>query len=284
MHIDQVMTFLEIAATGNFNRAAERLNVTQSTVSARMKALESRLDHPLFARAHDGVELTAAGRHFHRYALTLAQTWQQARQEIALPQGFEASFGLGTQFSLWERFTLRWAHWMRQRAPHVALRLEADYSDSLMHQVSSGLIDIAVVYTPRSAGFVVEKLLEEKLVLVSTTERDPTPGWRPDYVLVDWGVEFAQEHANAFPEMGPPAISVGLGTMGLQFILDHGGSGYFPLHIVNPLIEKRKLFRVRKAPSFKRPVYVVHSPNPTDEGLMKLALDGLRASKALEKR
>ena len=50
MHIDQIRTFLEVAATGNFNRAAEALNVTQSTASARIKTLEDRLGRDLFIR------------------------------------------------------------------------------------------------------------------------------------------------------------------------------------------------------------------------------------------
>ena len=62
MNLDHVRTFLEVAACGNFNRAAETLNVTQSTVSARIKALEERFGHPLFQRGRAGAELTAALR------------------------------------------------------------------------------------------------------------------------------------------------------------------------------------------------------------------------------
>ncbi|MDA0218543.1 MAG: LysR family transcriptional regulator [Proteobacteria bacterium] len=43
MNVEQARTFLEVLATGNFNRAAERLHVTQSTVSARIRALEETL-------------------------------------------------------------------------------------------------------------------------------------------------------------------------------------------------------------------------------------------------
>ena len=50
MKFDHVVTFLEIASCGNFNRAAENLNVTQSTVSARIRQLEQELDTRLFER------------------------------------------------------------------------------------------------------------------------------------------------------------------------------------------------------------------------------------------
>ena len=46
MNFDQIKCFLEVTATGNFGRAAENLNVAQSTVSMRIKTLEYDLGHP----------------------------------------------------------------------------------------------------------------------------------------------------------------------------------------------------------------------------------------------
>ena len=63
MKIDHIRTFLEISNCGNFNRAAENLNVTQSTVSARIKSMEEHFGRILFKRSHSGVELTSAGQH-----------------------------------------------------------------------------------------------------------------------------------------------------------------------------------------------------------------------------
>ena len=54
MKIDYIRTFLEIFDCGNFNRAAENLHVTQSTVSARVKAMEDRFGRVLFKRGHSG--------------------------------------------------------------------------------------------------------------------------------------------------------------------------------------------------------------------------------------
>ncbi len=52
--IDHIRTFLEISDCGNFNRTAENLHVTQSTVSARVKAMEDRFGRVLFKRGHSG--------------------------------------------------------------------------------------------------------------------------------------------------------------------------------------------------------------------------------------
>ena len=54
MQIDLVETFLDLCETRSFNRTAERLGLTQSTVSGRVKALEAALDVRLFTRSRAG--------------------------------------------------------------------------------------------------------------------------------------------------------------------------------------------------------------------------------------
>lgn len=274
--IEHVLTFLEIAACGNFNRAAENLNVTQSTISARVKTLEEQFGRPLFNRSHSGVELTSAGHHFRRYATGIQRLWQQAQQEVTLPKGYRTVLALGAQVSLWDRLILKWMPRMRDKASDVALRVEADYSNSLMRQLSDGLLDIGVMYAPRQApGLVIDNLFEETLMLVTSRERDVTEGWLEDYVFVDWGYEFRAWHGEAFPDMETPAVSVGLGALGLQYILENGGSGYFPTRVVEPLIEQGRLFPAHEAPTASRPAYVVYTSTPKDSELLRLALDEL---------
>jgi LysR family transcriptional regulator, flagellar master operon regulator len=279
MNIEHLRTFLEIAETGNFNRAAERLHVTQSTVSARIRTLEEQLDRSLFVRARNGAELTAAGRQFQRYALTAVRAWQQARQRIALPEGLRTALGLGIQVNLWERLIPSWLGWMRSHAGDVALQIEADYSESINRGLADGLLDVGVIYVPRTMpGFVIETLLDERLVLVSSVPRSVTPDWQQDYVFVHWGEDFRAAHSQAYPEMMAPAISVGLGAIGLRHILDNGGSGYFLESTVRPLIEQGRLHPVRGAASFRRPAYLVYPTSPADPDLLDVALAGLRAA------
>ena len=277
MKIDHIRTFLEISNCGNFNRAAENLNVTQSTVSARVKAMEDRFGRVLFKRGHSGVELTSAGQHFRQYALNIQRLWQQAQQRISLPESFSHGIGLGSQVSLWDSLILKWIPWMRQNAESVAIHVEADYSPSLMRQLSDGLLDIGVMYNPRQTpGLVIEDLLEETLVLVATDRREVRDDWVEDYVFVDWGEEFRRRHGEAFPDMDTPAISVGLGSLGLEYILQNGGSGYFPIRVVQPLLDSGELFLVGGAPEMQRPAYMVYPEISRNQETLDLALGGLR--------
>lgn len=77
MDVDRARTFLEIVSSGSFLRAAERLNVTQTTVSARIRTLEEELGRVLFIRNRNGAQLTAAGREFERYAQSFVQVWER---------------------------------------------------------------------------------------------------------------------------------------------------------------------------------------------------------------
>ncbi len=280
MNIDLARTFLEIVETRNFNKAAERLGVTQSTISMRVKALEDELGRPLFSRGKTGAELTAAGHQFRRYAANLVQVWQQARQELALPPGFRAVLSVGGQFSLWDRLLLKWIPWMRKACPDVAIRAEVGQSDGLMRQLAEGLIDIGVMYSPQSRpGVVIEQLFEERMVLVSTgphARGEPGAAPAPGYVFVDWGPEFRAAHGRAFPDLQTPAISVGLGALGLQHILADGGSGYFPMRVIRPHLGDGRLHLVEGAPEFFRPAYLVHASREEPPEWLRTALQGMR--------
>jgi len=276
MQIDAIRTFVAVAETGNFHESARRLNVTQSTVSARVRNLEDTLGRRLFERHSAGVRLTAAGRQFQRYAGNMVRLWRRAQHDVAISGGFTTSFGLGAQFSLWDRLIMKWIPWMQAAAPAAALRVETDYSASLMQRIDDGVLDLAVMYQPqRRAGLHIEELMVETLVMVST-RREPRADWHRDYVFVHWGRDFQVAHAEAFPDLTTPALSVGLGALGLRYILDNGGTGYFPIRVVRPYLNAGRLYRVADMPEMQRPAYVVYDPGNSDRPLLDTALSGLR--------
>lgn len=286
MDIEHARTFVAISETRNFARAAERLFVTQSTVSARVKALEDQLGCRLFNRSKAGVSLTPAGVKFSRHAGAFVRLWGQARQEIALPEDFQARINLGAQISHWDEVMVNWMCWLREDHPELAVRAEIGDAETLMRQMVDGLLDFAVIYTPYPGpGLHVERLFVERIVLVGTRRQyraaaDGTPGWVDDYVFVDWGPEYRAEHALAWPDLPPPAVHFGVGKVALDFVLRHGGAGYFPMRMVQQQLKDRTLFRVSGAPAFDRPVFLVRS-GATDEPPLVSVLDGLRRIAAI---
>lgn len=280
MDIDLLRTFLQITEAGHFIRAAERLNVTQSTVSARVRELELRLGRTLFLRGRSGAVLTPAGRHFLPHAASMVRIWNQARHEVGLPQDYETVLAAGGQFTLWDGVLQRWLAWMRRAAPRVALRAEVGRPDELSRMLSDGTLDLAVLYAPQPRpGLRIEPLLDERLVLVASRAVEPWPGGS-DYIFVDWGPDFHADHAAAFPEIETPALTVGLGAIALAHIVAAGGSGYFPIRIVTEPLQAGVLTQVPGAPEFARRAFVVWQER--DDLALEDAVRGLREVAATE--
>jgi len=275
MDINLARTFLEIALSHSFVQAAQRLHVTQTAVSARVKSLEDLLGRQLFVRNKSGATLTPAGEQFMRHAMTLVQVWERARQQMAVPSGRRALVTIGCEISLWQPLLIDWLLDMRKAAPDLALRVEVGVADDLLERVAHGTLDIVIAYAPRQRpGLRVELLIEEKLVMVSTLPATAAP--RPaDYVYVDWGREFAAQHSLAFPALSSVGVSSSLGPLGLEYLLTVGGAGYFRHNVVRGYLKAGRLHRVPKAPEFLYPAYAVYGAD-ADMEVLEPALAGFR--------
>jgi len=258
MDINQARTFLEITRTGSFIAAAERLNVTQTAVSARIRTLEELLGRRLFVRNKAGARLTPAGERLIRHATTMIQVWERARQQVALPPGREDGVSVGGELSLWHPLLADWLIWMHRECPEIALRAEVDSPAQLMTRVKDGSLDLAVLYNPPAwPDLVAELLVEEKLVLVTT---EPDGAWAPEkYVYVDWGPSFAINHQTAFPALSSPPVSISLGPLALTYLLTVGGCGYFRAGTAQSFLGNGKLRRVKDAPEFSHSAYAVYA-------------------------
>lgn len=252
MDVERVRTFLEIVHTGSFLRAAERLNVTQTTVSARIRTLEDELGRTLFIRNRNGARLTPAGIEFERFAQVFVGVWEQARQQLAVPQGKSGVVNIAAEYSLWNPILVDWMVGLRSR-PELAVRAQVGEPDKLVEELRTGALDVALLYAPRLLpGLEVELLIEENLVFVRRAG-DGSAG--AGHVFVDWG----SITAPAAPLAGEPDVSVGFGPLGLAYIVKAGGSGYFRRKLVVPYIEAGTLERVEGMPAFPYPAYAVYA-------------------------
>jgi DNA-binding transcriptional LysR family regulator len=239
--------------------AARRLNVTPSTVTARINGLEEEIGQKLLHRKKAGADLTSAGFKFRRYAELMVQLWGQARSEVSLPKGFEGVCNVGLDFDLWEGPGRRFLDHVRAHAPGVALAFWPGEQRMLDRWLSIGLVDIAFCHAPQGGErFQSRVLQDDELMLVS---REPLPGPSLDsrYVYVDHGDEFRRQHAAAFPGDVTSALVIASSDWALDHLLRNGGSGYLPLGHVRDALASGALTRVPAAPVFTRRVYVVEN-------------------------
>jgi DNA-binding transcriptional LysR family regulator len=283
MDTELARTFLAVVTAGSFVSAGERLHVTQSTVSARIQTLETVLGRRLFVRNKGGTTLTPAGRQFQKHAATLVRTVEQARHDIGVAEGFRGSVTIGARFGLWEQFLMKLLPGLLSEAPQISVRAEIGLERELMQGLIEGRLDIGVMYTPESRpGLKVERLFNERLVLASTDRKaQAEPG--PGYVYIDWGPEFFARHSASFPDFQGTALTANIGWLGLEHVLQNGGSGYFPLRLVRPHLPGRRLNVLPGAPKFRLTAYLVHAAD-ADNGVIGSALAAIRRAAIAERK
>tara|TARA_R110002167_G_scaffold41655_5_gene127121 strand:- start:1191 stop:2159 length:969 start_codon:yes stop_codon:yes gene_type:complete len=275
MDIVLARTFLEIATSGSFFNAAKRLNVTQSTVSVRVKRLEKELGRTLFLRTKSGTQMTPAGEQFERFARSMMKVWEEARYQVGVPDTFQSSLTIGSQYSLWPKFAMRWLRLLERFMPDVALRAEMGMPDRLLRLMLDGLVDVAVMYTPQlRPGLSVEVLMEDTLVLAASSPDYPRQ-LDESYIFIDWGPEFAQAHKTHFPEFRASHVTLALGTLSARYVIEHKRAAYFPARFIEEEVEEGTLHLVNDAPVFPFPIYAIWNTD-SDTELVDRALRMLR--------
>ncbi|MEM7507278.1 MAG: LysR family transcriptional regulator [Pseudomonadota bacterium] len=256
MNDTELRTFLAIVETGSLVRASKVLNVTQSTVTARLKALESELGQTLINRQKSGATLTPAGVRLRRYATTINDLWRQARQETALPDGFSSVCNIACEPDLWPGLGERLFGFLRRHSPEVAISVWLGSGSEVAEWLTSGKSDLALSYQPHRQGRqTVLELPPDRLVLVSTRSVGPIR-FDPAYVFVEAGEEFGRDHAAAYADADTARISFNSAGLGLEHLLRFGGSAYLPHRLVGELLGAGRLHLRPDAPEFNRRIYL----------------------------
>jgi LysR family cyn operon transcriptional activator len=168
MELRHLCYFLAVADTRSFTRAAERLHVTQPTLSHQIKQLEQMVGTVLFDRSTKEVELTDAGRLFKPYcervlkeieASTLAISELEGLMRGTLRMAVFHSFSHSMLPPIMSEFALRYP------GVHVITRLVPRLD--MERELINAELDMAVAYAADDNDQIVaEPLFEEELVLV----------------------------------------------------------------------------------------------------------------------
>ena len=280
MDVQLARTFLEVVAAGSFVAAASRLFVTQSAISLRIQKLEDELGHQLFERSKSGVTLTPHGFQFETYARAMIHIWEEARYQIAVPEGYKSSLSIGSQYSLWPELASVWLEIMETEMPEVSLNAHLGMPDRLTRLMVSGMLDIAVVYTPElRPGLRAEHLMDDQLVLVSG-QSDPQEGIDENYIFMDWGSEFITAHSRWFPDFRLSRTTLMIGAAAVSYLIRNKKSAFLPYRVADDYIASSALHLVPNSPRHPFPAYVVWTSGKSEEVLT----DALRCLREAARR
>ncbi|MFC6490479.1 LysR family transcriptional regulator [Nitratireductor sp. GCM10026969] len=186
LDLDQLATFVAIADTGSFTRAAEEVHRTQSAVSMQMRRLEERVGKPLFEKDGRTNRLTEEGEKLLPYA---RQMLRLNRETLAAfdDECLEGHIRIGMPDDYAERFLPEIMARFSRSNPRVELSVLCEPTANLVQHVRQGNLDLALV-TDEDASDIVrrEPLLWVGSANHSTHERPvlpmafgrPTCSWR----------------------------------------------------------------------------------------------------------
>ena len=172
MDFDHLKTFLEVSRQKSFSRAAEKLLVTQPSISAQIRSLESSLGHRLLERGGGKVTLTAAGRVFEPFAeeslsrlshILLAMSDLERSPRGTLTVSANDSTALYVLPSFFSNF--------KRQYSRVALNIVRAERSKTIESVLNREVEFGVVSLPiKDSRLHVEVIHKDELVLVVSSQ------------------------------------------------------------------------------------------------------------------
>ncbi len=275
MNIEQIETFLDLCETRNFGRTADRLGITQSTVSGRVRALELQLARGLFTRSRSGTELTLEGLRFEPHARALRHGWAEAVHATRSAGTRAMTLRIGIQHDLTGSLIGGWVRDFRAALPDAGFYIEADYSPAMASDLLVGALDFAMMYSPRMhPDLYFETLGEIRYRMVSTlTDRMAGVG-ADSYILTNFSPAFAENHARLHPSLATAPVSSGQSTAIAGLMTSLGGTAYVIGEMAAEMVANGQCRPVVDAPVMEQTVFAaIHLRNrhrPTHRRLLQL--------------
>ena len=203
MHEKGIETFLAVSMSRTLGKAAELLNVTQSTVSYNLSELESEMGMMLVDRQKGmkSISLTPAGESF----LPLALKWQEVSREIANARnpGSAFSLAIGGSETVNYRLLPKIYKDLLEHEPPVYLRLLTDPTDQMYQAVESRAIDLAIVLHEETTRYVqIDQFFKESLVVarIPKDEEETSDVIKPEDLMpeleyyIEWSSSYRLWH------------------------------------------------------------------------------------------
>ncbi|MFK4226736.1 LysR family transcriptional regulator [Streptomyces sp. NPDC019890] len=172
MQFQQLLYFVAVAETRHFTHAAERVHVSQPSLSQQIRALEKELGADLFSRARGNIALTDAGEALLPLARRILADADTARHEVQeLAQLRRGRVRLGATPSLCTGLLPDVLRAFHRLHPGIQLLIEEGGSHDLVRELARGALDLALIVLPlppASPALTTVDLLREDLVVVSS--------------------------------------------------------------------------------------------------------------------
>ena len=161
LDVDQLRTFIAIAETGSFTRAADIVHKTQSAVSMQMKRLEERLDRSIFARDGRASKLTEDGERLLDYARRIVKL--NVETIAAFSDELTGRVRLGVPDDYADRYLPEIMARFSRAYPAIELTVICEETICLLERIKANELDLAII-TNCSGSMTAENFRQERLL------------------------------------------------------------------------------------------------------------------------
>lgn len=172
MNYDFYKTFVMLAKTKNFSKAAEKLNIVQSTVSNRIQELEKYLKTNLFSRTNKSVTLTQSGLNFLHYAKRIVAIEEEGLNMIN-KLNYKDTIKIGTVHPFDSGYIKNVTKKFMKLNPNTSIEIIINHTSNLLEMLSDNLIDIGFVcILPKSNKLICSNILKDEIILVTKNSNE----------------------------------------------------------------------------------------------------------------
>ena len=272
MDFGQVEAFAQVANTHSFSRAAEALQLTQPSITARIQTLERELGEELFERGSRGVRLTDAGSAFLPYVERLLQTLQEGRDAVGDVKNVQAgSLRLGSAPTISTYVLPRILNAFCRQYPGVDVVIRTGRSEQVMNMLLADEVQVGLVRSLSNSDVETIDLYEDEIVLAappghtfakyghaSVNEAAAEP-----IVLFDRGSSYYGLINNFFRQAGViPNVAMEFDSLeATKRMVEEGlGIALVPLVTIERELQAGTLVRIdlEDADPIKRPISLIH--------------------------
>jgi len=259
MNLNLLQTFVMVAREGGFRSAAEKHFLTPSAVSSRIRLLEDEIGAQLFERGQFGTRLTLSGQRLLENAEDMLASWNRVRRDVAIPAKARQILAIGATDTIWQSLLLGAVSSLHANDPELALRMETGTAESLTREVLDGTLDAICLFDPPVLPVLQATIVGEvPLILVSTQPSISVDQvFSGDFVQIEWGRADGALQLQIPDSNNASMIRTSVGWLGLQWLLQQGGSAYLPESLAAPHLLAKKLYPVPDAPVLKRTVHLI---------------------------
>lgn len=171
MDFGQLEAFTQVATHNSFSRAAEVLQLTQPSITARIQALERELGEELFERGGRGVKLTDAGRVFLPFVEHILQLLQEGRDAVEEVRNVQlGSLRLGSAITISTYVLPGILHRFCQEFPGVDVVIRTGRSEQVLNMLMTDEVQVGIIRSLSAPDIETIPLYDDEIVLVANPE------------------------------------------------------------------------------------------------------------------